>query len=149
VLRTTAELVARASGSAPPILFDLPGLPAVSADEAALGRVVVILLRNAFDALVGVEDAQVTVTAAVRMDLGACGPARWVEVAVGDNGPGVPPADRARVFEPFFTSKDVGAGLGLGLAIARELVEAQGGSIALAPPAARGTTFLLRLPVES
>jgi signal transduction histidine kinase len=60
-------------------------------------------------------------------------------------GPGMAPADRARLFEPFFTTRRVEGGTGLGLAIARSLLSATGATIALLPDAT--TTFRLELPL--
>jgi signal transduction histidine kinase len=65
---------------------------------------------------------------------------------IRDNGPGVPAADRETVFEPFFTTKDQGAGLGLGLAIARDIVERQGGALELSSSVGNGAEFIIRLP---
>ncbi|MEH3103788.1 MAG: HAMP domain-containing sensor histidine kinase [Sphingomonas phyllosphaerae] len=70
-----------------------------------------------------------------------------VTLTVGDNGPGIPPGDRDRVFEPFFTSRRTEGGTGLGLPIARSLLEAQGGTIALDHGAESGATFRITLPL--
>jgi signal transduction histidine kinase len=72
--------------------------------------------------------------------------AGFVLLEVADDGFGIPAADRARVFEPFFTSRRAAGGTGLGLPIARSLLEAQGGSIKLAE-GGPGTRFVLRAPV--
>jgi two-component system sensor histidine kinase KdpD len=70
--------------------------------------------------------------------------------AVADRGPGVPPAERERIFEPFYrpagAPADGGGGAGLGLAIARRLAELQGGTIDYAPREGGGSIFTLRLP---
>jgi two-component system sensor histidine kinase KdpD len=70
-----------------------------------------------------------------------------VELRVRDHGPGVPPADRSRVFEPFQRLGDVpgGEGVGLGLAVARGLVEAQGGAITLGDTPGGGLTVVVEL----
>ena len=70
--------------------------------------------------------------------------ARTVEIDVADCGPGVPPELRERVFEPFFTTRP--RGTGLGLAVARQIVEAHGGTIAVGDRAGGGARFTLRLP---
>jgi signal transduction histidine kinase len=70
-----------------------------------------------------------------------------VRVAVHDNGPGLSPEQRQRIFEPFFTTKTKGTGLGM--AIAKRIVEAHGGQIALGPEAGRGAEILITLPRES
>ena len=71
----------------------------------------------------------------------------WHEIRVLDSGPGIPPAVRERLFEPFFTTKH--RGTGLGLATARRILEAHGGTIELECPASGGTLATLRLPVSS
>ena len=74
------------------------------------------IIGNAFDAVAGRRQPRVAI--AVR-----CDGTEWVEARVIDNGPGIPPAIRSRIFEPFFTTKAAGAGVGLGLAIAKESIE--------------------------
>ena len=71
----------------------------------------------------------------------------WHELRVLDSGPGIPPEIRERLFEPFFTTKH--RGTGLGLATARRILEALGGSIELECPASGGTLATLRLPVAA
>ena len=67
-------------------------------------------------------------------------------IQVTDDGPGVTPADRDRLFEPFFTTRRSNGGTGLGLAIARSLLAAEGGSIQLADSTGQGASFLIDLP---
>jgi signal transduction histidine kinase len=69
-----------------------------------------------------------------------------VRLLVEDDGPGVDPRVVAQLFEPFVTTKEVGKGTGLGLAVCRGLVEAAGGSIALDREYARGARFVVELP---
>ncbi len=72
----------------------------------------------------------------------------WVRVSIGDNGTGIPKAYRAKVFDPFFTSKEVGKGTGQGLAISHNVVvEKHGGSITFETREGRGTTFTICLPL--
>jgi signal transduction histidine kinase len=73
--------------------------------------------------------------------------AAHVEIAVSDNGSGIPPEIMARIFEPFFTTKEVGKGTGLGLAMVRSIVTQMGGSIDCDSEPGKGTTFTLHLPV--
>lgn len=74
-------------------------------------------------------------------------PGPEVEIAVIDNGPGIPASKRPWVFEPFNTTKGV-KGTGLGLAVAKRVVEEHGGSIVLDPLEGRGTAFRILLPAE-
>jgi signal transduction histidine kinase len=81
----------------------------------------------------------------------AAEPAGDVVLTVADRGPGIEPADLPHVFDRFFRA-DVGAqpgGLGLGLAVVRELVEAMGGSVSASSSPGHGATFTVRLPAAS
>ena len=69
-----------------------------------------------------------------------------VELAVEDEGPGVPRALHAKVFEPFFSTKPTGQGTGLGLSICYGIVQDHGGRIELESPEGGGATFRVRLP---
>ena len=85
-----------------------------------------------------------------RVEIEARSDERHVTVTVSDDGPGVPEADRERVFEKFFAGRrSTGGGTGLGLYIARGLVEAQGGTLRLDPPDAVGASFSFTLPTVS
>jgi PAS domain S-box-containing protein len=72
----------------------------------------------------------------------------WAYLTVEDTGPGVPAEIRERIFQPFFTTKDVGAGTGLGLSISKGIVEAHGGRLFL-ESAAEGARFVVKLPAEA
>ena len=65
---------------------------------------------------------------------------------VADNGPGIPPHLRARVFEPYFTTKPIGVGTGVGLAVSLGIVEAHGGTISVECPEGGGAVFTIELP---
>lgn len=111
-------------------------LPLVPLSREQLVQVLLNLTLNAADAVDG--GGRVTVRA--RAFEGR------VELAVEDDGPGVSPAIRPRLFEPFATTKEVGRGTGLGLAVCRGLVEAAGGSIMLDEAWSGGARFVLSLP---
>jgi signal transduction histidine kinase len=81
-----------------------------------------------------------------RVTIRARATAARVRIEVEDNGPGVASAVRDRIFEPFVTTKDVGEGTGLGLAVCRGLVESVGGEITLDPSYAQGARFVVLLP---
>jgi two-component system sensor kinase FixL len=104
-----------------------------------LQQVVLNLLLNAMDALDDTPPARRLVTVRAR-PVGAT-----VEVAVSDTGPGIPADKLSRVFEPFFTTKPTG--LGMGLAISRNIIEAHGGRLWADSNEAGGATFTLTLPV--
>nr|QVV57669.1 HAMP domain-containing histidine kinase [Myxococcales bacterium] len=116
-----------------------PSLPLVPLAEEQLVQVLLNLLFNAADA-VPKERGAIAVRAR-RVPEG-------VRIEVEDNGPGIAPSIRDRLFEPFVTTKDVGKGTGLGLAVCRGLAESAGGTITAEEGAARGARFVLTLPVE-
>jgi signal transduction histidine kinase len=108
------------------------GETAVDGDPQELRRVFLNLIQNGLEAR------------GTRVRVDAHAEAGHVEVAVTDDGAGVPEEARARLFEPYFTSKS--SGTGLGLAICKRIVEAHGGSIALHGSRPGETTFAVRLP---
>ena len=112
-------------------------LPAVRADGDLICQVLLGLLANAAEAAPSGGEVALAAAAAD----GA------VEIAVADSGPGVPPELRARIFEPFFTTRPHGTGLGL--AVARHIVEAHGGRIEVGERTGGGARFTLRLPAAA
>lgn len=102
-----------------------------------LAQVLLNLLNNAFDAVEPLAER--------RVKLRVYGESSQVCLSVTDNGPGIPDSLRDKLFQPFFTTKAVGKGMGLGLSISRSILEAHGGS--LAAETDRGQTcFVARLP---
>jgi signal transduction histidine kinase len=98
-------------------------LPRIEASPAELNQVWTNVIDNALDAM----DGRGTLRITVRAEAGE------VVVEIGDTGPGMPPEVQARAFEPFYTTKDVGKGAGLGLDIARRvIVERHHGEINIA-----------------
>ncbi|MEO8040490.1 MAG: ATP-binding protein, partial [Betaproteobacteria bacterium] len=73
---------------------------------------------------------------------------RTLRISVADNGPGIPPGLRARVFEPYFTTKPTGVGTGVGLAVSLGIAEAHGGTLSVECPSEGGAVFTIALPVE-
>ena len=70
-----------------------------------------------------------------------------IDLAFSDSGCGMPESVRARVFEPFYTTKPAGSGTGLGLAVTQDLITQMGGEIRVTSTSGAGTTFLIRLPL--
>jgi signal transduction histidine kinase len=112
------------------------GLPAVLFDPAQLKQVLVNLIKNAMQAM----PPQGTLT--VRS--GSTPEAVWM--AVSDTGPGIPPEQLNRIFEPFYTTKNKGTGLGL--LIVQRIIRDHGGRIELESTVGKGTTFKLWLPLR-
>lgn len=110
----------------------------ISANRDAFKQILLALLDNAVK--------HTPLEAAITLRAGQDNGRFWVSVA--DTGPGIPPTHLSRVFDRFFQSSTsrTGGGYGLGLSIAKELTEAQGGSIAVQSEAGCGTTFTVTLP---
>jgi signal transduction histidine kinase len=137
-----AEVVAaqQARLTVPPdvsLHVDVPdSLPRVSIDTVQIGQILFNLLVNAVQALEGRGGA-----VRVESSVGET----HVRLHVQDDGPGVPPELRSKIFEPLFTTK--ARGIGLGLAVSRSLAEANGGTLTL-DDGDRGARFTLSLPRE-
>ena len=120
-----------------------PDLPTVAVDRDAMAQVVLNLLHNAVKYTGDVK----------RIRLRARRSGKSVAVEVVDNGPGVRPQDRKRIFERFYRGDDLLSrkteGTGLGLAISKKIVEAHGGRIELDTKPGEGSTFRILLPAES
>ena len=121
-------------------------LPRVEADPDALYRAFVNLLGNALDAMT--SGGRLTLRAGwANGDRSAARRARHVAIEVQDDGVGIPEADTDRVFNPFFTTKDTGTGLGL--ALTHKIIDDHGGTIDVVSGAGRGATFRITLPVTA
>ena len=145
----------------------------VAGDRHDLEQAFVNLLLNAVDAMQGKGSLSVIIRRSTRQEMKAGGrrsdastgqrlhppnarTLRWLEaagpeevamVAITDSGPGIPPEDIDRVFEPFYTTKDPGEGTGLGLAIVARAIENFGGTIWVTPAREGGAAFRILLPV--
>ncbi len=115
-----------------------PGLPPVLADEAQLRAAFLNLLRNSREAMPGGGTVEVKTRLA---------PNGIVEAEVSDTGSGIPPQEMARIFDPFYSTKS--GGTGLGLAFTLQVLKEHGGTIRCESDPGRGTTFVVRLPTVS
>jgi signal transduction histidine kinase len=115
-------------------------LPAVRGDRVQLQQVMLNLLLNAFDAMDRAPAGGRVVAVLVTLES-----PRVVRVAVRDHGPGLPSDQLTTIFQPFFTSKR--DGLGLGLSISRSIIEMHGGRLWAENNAEQGATFYFTLPV--
>jgi signal transduction histidine kinase len=116
------------------------GLPLVMGDANQLQQCVVNLVFNAIDAMPEGGDLHLTAVALKRE--GA------VAIEVRDTGGGIAPADRPFIFEPFYTTKKAGAGVGLGLSTTLGIVERHGGRLTIEETGSQGTTFRIWLPSD-
>ncbi|HYP08061.1 MAG TPA: ATP-binding protein [Bryobacteraceae bacterium] len=121
------------------VVTNFTDLPEVECYPGLLNQVFLNLVVNAAQAIQG--DGTITVN--TRLD------GEWVEIAIADSGSGIPPEVRPRIFSAGFTTKPIGEGTGLGLALTREIVEdTHGGRIWFDTEMGKGTTFTVRIPIE-
>jgi two-component system nitrogen regulation sensor histidine kinase NtrY len=113
-----------------------PALPLVSVDPEQLRRVVINVVDNAIEAM----DRHGVIEVETHHDAGDS----VIRIVVADNGPGIPPAERDKLFLPYYSTKQRGSGLGL--AIVRRIVAEHGGNIDVTDNAPRGTRFAIELP---
>ncbi len=138
-LRAVANMARPRLPAGATLTLDLAPLPRLRCHAGRLNQAFLNLLLNAAQAVGEDGDIRIASTATPG---GIC-------VSVSDNGAGIPAALLTRVFEPFFTTREVGAGTGLGLTVARDIVMAHGGGIALESEAGRGTRVRIELPRRS
>jgi signal transduction histidine kinase len=134
------------------VQLELPrDLPLIDGDQHQLCQVFTNLLTNAFEALDGTGEIRVRAAVEEIEPDPALGeghrPARVLTVTVSDTGRGIAPEMADRVFDPFYTTKVTGSGLGL--PIVRKIVDAHDGRIDLASSPGEGTRFRVMLPVSS
>ena len=117
------------------------GMPLIDADADQLHQVMLNLIINAQQSLQEHPMPR-------RLRVTSCFDyiSNMVSIAVADNGPGIPEHLRKRIFEPYFTTKPMGVGTGVGLAVSLGIVEAHGGTLAATCPLDGGAVFMIRLP---
>lgn len=127
------------------VMVNLPDeqMPPVMAIKGQMEDIWLNLLMNAHDALIGQDDARIGIEVYYVPER------KQVNIVVWDNGPGIPEEIRQQIFSPFFTTKPVGEGTGLGLHICREVVENVGGTIEVESVPGHHTSFIVRMPISS
>ena len=111
----------------------------VKGDAVQLQQVVLNLIINAIDAISEAEAKEREVSVTTNLS------GTSAEIRIGDTGPGIATGDLKNVFDPFFTTKS--QGMGMGLAIARTIVEAHHGQISAENQLSGGALFTIRLPI--
>jgi two-component system NtrC family sensor kinase len=128
------------------ITFD-PGenLPTVTLDRNQFQSVLINLIINALDATEPGGNINIyTATGLSASDTGRKG----VEITIADTGSGIPPDNLDKLFDPFFSTKEVGQGTGLGLSVSYGIVQRHGGTIRVQSELGKGSTFFIWIPIE-
>ncbi|MFC2075346.1 ATP-binding protein [Bdellovibrionota bacterium] len=114
-------------------------LPLVTCHPSQINQVFMNMISNAAHAIKEQGDIWIT----TKQD------GKKVVITFRDNGPGIPPENLDRIFEPFYTTKEVGTGTGLGLSISYGIIEKHGGKIEVESKPGEGTTFTIRIPIKA
>lgn len=117
-----------------------PNLPEINSDSSQLQQVFLNIINNAIDAI--------GKNGEIRIKTSYLAKNNEVKIEIIDNGPGIPKENVDKIFDPFYTTKEVGKGTGLGLSIVYSIVEKLGGRIMVASELGLGTTFTIYLPVK-
>ncbi|MGD2215293.1 MAG: ATP-binding protein, partial [Gemmatimonadales bacterium] len=122
------------------LIFDLASsLPPVLVDEIQIQQVLLNLIRNGIDAMENVDPADKKLIVRTRqLD-------NRLQISITDHGCGLPEGAEHKLFQPFFTTKT--SGMGMGLSISRSIVQSHGGNMTFEPNADRGVTFSFTLPL--
>ena len=134
------------------VVKDYDNLPLVECEPGQLNQVFMNILTNAVDAL---DDAnskrtyqelqehpsQITIRTMKLME------SDWVQIAIADNGPGIPKEVQRRIFEPFFTTKPIGKGTGMGMSISYQIItQRHDGKVECVSTPGQGTEFIIQIP---
>lgn len=140
VLKSSARLVAHQKrGENINIEFDIEeNMPRVNADEGQLQQAIIALSTNAIDAMAG----------GGTLTYRAFAQSSRLTIEIQDTGHGIPPNDLSKIFEPFYTTKEVGKGTGLGLAVCYGIITEHGGRLSVRSNVGVGTTFSIFLPIQ-
>src|SRR4030043_55316 len=121
------------------------GLPMITLDRNQMQSVLLNIIINALDA----TDPGGSITITTNIGISTSKPGqKGIELLCTDTGCGIPPENLNRLFVPFFTTKDVGHGTGLGLSVSYGIVERHGGTIWVQSKVGKGSTFKVWLPIE-
>lgn len=137
-IEKTLNVLAHEIPAGAEIVRDYGPLPGFACKPALICQVFLNLLLNAAQA----RRKGLRLVIATRHDNGN------IRISFADNGPGIPAEIRNRIFEPFYTTRDVGEGAGMGLTVAYDIISAYNGSIEVVCPEEGGAVFTITLPVK-
>jgi two-component system sensor histidine kinase HupT/HoxJ len=140
VARTATAWVIKAVREKPEVEYQLPEALEIVGRQGQVHQILVNLVQNAVDVIEGQPHKRLQISG------GADGERAWISVA--DSGPGIPATDLSKLFDPFYTTKPVGKGTGLGLYISYGLARELGGELSAANGPEGGAVFTLSLPRE-
>ena len=116
-------------------------LPKTSLRVNNIQQVFVNIIKNAIDAVKESNKKEINIDISKIDD--------FIQITIADSGCGVPKENLEQIYDPFFTTKPVGKGTGLGLGVCKNIVSAHGGHISCESTVNQGTTFKILLPIES
>ncbi|MDD5176885.1 MAG: ATP-binding protein [Sterolibacterium sp.] len=152
IIENTTRIIERpASFRDVSITMDLDSeLPPIWVDADLIEQVIMNMVVNAQHAVEEGGDINIQTRRVLRAANAEYGdtPVPMVELSITDTGCGIPKENLKRIFDPFFTSKEVGKGTGLGLSVSHGIVSAHGGSIEVESQVGKGSTFRTYLPVD-
>jgi two-component system NtrC family sensor kinase len=122
-----------------------PNLPPVPCRLDQINQVTLNLIVNAAHAIAEANSGS-SAMGTIRIETASAD--GWVTLRFSDSGSGIPPPVQSRVFDPLFTTKPLGKGTGQGLFLARVIVQQHGGDIRFESETGKGTTFIIRLPIN-
>ncbi|MCB0348401.1 MAG: HAMP domain-containing histidine kinase, partial [Bdellovibrionales bacterium] len=137
LIENTIKLLRNNIGENIQIKLQLSRANKVLCNPNQINQVLVNMIMNSVQAITG--EGQITISTDFKNDM--------CEIVIKDNGAGIPEDVQARIFEPFYTTKEVGLGTGLGLSITYNIVKEHGGSIELKSKVGQGTEFTVKLPI--
>jgi nitrogen-specific signal transduction histidine kinase/CheY-like chemotaxis protein len=144
VLNSCAQMAMNEIRHRARVVRDFAEVPPVEAHEARLGQVFLNLIVNAAQAIPEGAADRNAIALSTRLD-----PEGRVVIEIRDTGRGIAPEALGRIFDPFYTSKEVGEGLGLGLSICHSIITGLGGEISVESEPGKGSTFRVTLPASS
>lgn len=135
-LESTLKLVRSEISSVATLVRDYQSVPKVRCVPSQINQVFLNLLINAIQSLDG--KGEITVSTRARSE--------WVEVRIRDNGRGISKEERGKIFDPFYSTKTVGQGTGLGLSVSWDILHQHNGSLLLDHASEQGACFIVKLP---